>query len=130
ANLTWFRRHSSSVQGPYNWVTSSGVKGLTGLSVTLSKEPHEGGTYTVRLYFAEPDALQPGERVFRVLVQGREVLKDFDIVKESGGPRRSVVREFRGVAARGELTLTFQPSAGDAVLCGVELHAEAPEPKK
>jgi hypothetical protein len=33
----------------------------------------------VRLYFAEPDRLKAGERVFGVSLQGQEVVKDLDI---------------------------------------------------
>lgn len=82
-------------------------------------------SYTVRLTFAEPEAVQPGQRVFSVRLQGREVLKDFDILKEAGGMHRGVVREFRGVRAHEAVTLDFAPSATEPpVISGVELIAE------
>jgi hypothetical protein len=134
AKLEWFRRHSSMVQGPLNWVAASGVKGLSTLSIKLAKDKNEPRKYTVRLYFAEPDGLKAGQRLFDVAVQGREVLKGFDIVKESGGPNRSVMHEFKGVMARDELVLTFRPTPGAAVavplVCGVEIIAEETAEKK
>ena len=50
---------------------------------------------------------------------------NFDIVKEAGGPRRAVVKEFRGVRVNDELRLSFDPNGKrPAVLCGVEVVAE------
>jgi len=80
--------------------------------------------YTVRLYFAEPDKLDLGQRVFSVALQGREVLKEFDIVKEAGGPMRGVVKEFKGVEVEEELKLEFSPKSGEPLICGVEMIAE------
>jgi outer membrane protein assembly factor BamB len=128
--LEWYRHHASTVEGPLNWVTSSGVKGLASMTVKLSRGSLEGGHYTVRLYFAEPDGLKAGERVFSVAIQGKEVVKDFDIVKESGGGNRTLMREFTGIAAIDELTLTFRATTGAALLCGVEILAEPPKGKK
>jgi outer membrane protein assembly factor BamB len=124
----WFRRHESSVEsGGLKWVAASGVKGVEAIYVSLSKQPTKL-TYTVRLHFLEPDRLPPGRRVFSVALQGQEVLKDFDIAREAGGPNRAVVREFRDVVVRTGLTVTFRPSpsapVGAAVLCGIEVRAE------
>src|SRR5437762_1526806 len=113
--LEWFRRHPSQVEGPMSWVTSSGVKGLTGLTVKLSKGSLEGQRYTVKLYFAEPDGLQVGQRLFDVAIQGRGAIKGLDIVKQSGGPRQSLVREVQGIFAVDELSVTFRPARGAPV---------------
>jgi outer membrane protein assembly factor BamB len=131
--LEWFRRHASQVEGPMNWVAASGVKGLSGITVTLSDEPTDQRQYTVRLYFAEPDGLKAGQRRFSVAILGREVLKDFDIVKESGGPNRLVMREFRGIVASVEMAVTFQagpPGVAGPLLCGIEILAEEAQRKK
>ena len=133
SKLEWFRRHSSQVEGDMNWVAASGVKGLSGITVNLSDEAAERRKYTVRLFFAEPDRLKVGERVFHVSILGREVLKDFDIVKESGGSNRSVVREFKDIVVSDELTVTFRavpPSVAAPLLCGIEILAEEPQGKK
>lgn len=82
-------------------------------------------SYRVRLAFAEPEAIQVGQRVFSVRVQGREVLKDFDVLKEAGVVDRGLVREFRGVRAKEAVTIEFAPSAEKPpLICGVELIAE------
>lgn len=128
AKVELFRRHESAVEGNgLKWVAASGVKGVETVTVGLSAG-EAGRTYTVRLHFLEPDRLKAGQRVFDVALQGREVLKAFDVAREAGGPNRSVVKEFRGVGVTDELIVTFRPSANaevrSAVLCGVEVRAE------
>jgi outer membrane protein assembly factor BamB len=84
--------------------------------------------YTVRLYFAEPDDVEPGRRVFDVLLQGQPVLKNFDIVKAAGAARRGVVKEFKNVLLSPQLEVKLQPAPASVlapVLCGVELILEA-----
>ena len=96
-------------------------------SQELWREAKAERVYTVRLHFAEPDQVTAGQRVFDVAVQGRPALQGFDVVREAGGPRRGVVKEFRGVRVRGELTVTLTPAAGgrEPVLSGVEVRAES-----
>ncbi len=87
----------------------------------------EAKAYTVRLYFAEPDNLQPGQRVFDIYVQDHPVLRGFDIVREAGGTHRGVVREFSNVQIGQQLTVRLSPAASSQhqpVLSGVELLAE------
>jgi outer membrane protein assembly factor BamB len=122
-----YRRHSSSVQGPYNWVTSSGVKDVREISVTLGKMP-KAEAFTVKLYFAEPDKLVAGKRIFHVDIDGQRVLTDFDIAKEAGGANRTLIKEFNGISARGNIVVRLTPAAGTEVratiLCGLELILE------
>lgn len=82
--------------------------------------------YTVRLHLLEPDAtVKPAERVFRVVLQGRNMLERLDPVAEAGGPMRPIVRSFPGVILADKLTLELQPlSTRGPVLCGMELAAE------
>jgi hypothetical protein len=80
--------------------------------------------FTVRLNFAEPDEVKAGRLVFSVSLRGREALKDFDVVKEAGGPRRLVVREFKNVPVAGDLTIGFSPVRGEPLTGGVELRGE------
>jgi outer membrane protein assembly factor BamB len=119
-----FRRHSTAVSGALPWVAASGATGLSSLTVTLDPEAREGRLYTVRLHFLEPDDLAPGRRVFHVSLQGREALRGLDVVREAGGPRRAVVKEFSGVRVRRDLVVALLPVAGEPVLCGVEAVAE------
>src|SRR6185436_8001853 len=78
--------------------------------------------YTVRLHFVEPDGLQAGQRIFDVALQGKEILKDFDICREAGGADRALVKEFT-VPASTDLKLKFIPRKGSTLLCGLEVVA-------
>jgi outer membrane protein assembly factor BamB len=132
----WFRHHSSRVRGHGPaWVTASGVEGLNTLTVRAllggdekdSKPPQEAVRYTVRLYFMEPGEAAPGERVFTVSLQGRDVLKDCDIAALAGGAWRGVMREFTGVPVVETLSLAFRRTKGSPLpplLCGLEMVAE------
>jgi len=81
--------------------------------------------FTVRLYFAEPDKMAIGKRVFDVMLQGKDVLKDFDIAAEASPS--GLMKEFTNVSIRDTLQLAFlgKPGqAGQALICGIELIAE------
>ena len=92
--------------------------------------PPQERSFTVRLHFAEPDAVAPGRRVFDVALQGKTVLRGMDIAKESGGRYTPLVKEFRGVTGRDVLTLALTPrdAAGkpglDPVISGIEIVEE------
>ncbi len=116
-----FCRHSLRLRGDgLKWVAASGAKGLRSLAMKLAP----AGSYTVRLHFAEPEDLRPGERVFDVALQGEPVLKDFDIAKTAAGRLRAVVREFKGIMVVGTLRVDLAPSAGTPVLCGIEVRPD------
>jgi len=93
----------------------------------------EGGRYTVTLHFAETWFTPPespsgvGSRVFDVYCNGRTLLKDFDILKESGGVgNRAVVKVFHNIpaSAQGKLNLTFVPSKNYALVSAIEVTEE------
>jgi len=89
---------------------------------------HQERSYTIRLYFSEPDDIKPGQRVFDIAIQRRQALRDFDIVKEAGGPNRPVVKEFSGILVEEDLTVALTPSDNATVnaplICGIEVIAE------
>jgi hypothetical protein len=121
--VDYFRFHSSRIGGAgIPWVSASGAKGITSLTLTLDKDAKEEQPYGVRLHFVEPDGLKPGQRVFDVHLQAEAVLKDFDIAREAGGGDRALMREFP-VRAGKALKITLVPRAGAPVLCGVEVVA-------
>ncbi|UCG49192.1 MAG: PQQ-binding-like beta-propeller repeat protein [Phycisphaerales bacterium] len=141
----WFRSHSSRIRkGVLEWVEASGAKGITSISIKLdaggrrtresgASEPDpladcRQGRYTVRLHFAEPDAISEGQRVFDVALQGDTVLKNFDIVKEAGAPGIGIVREFSCVRAPDNLDITLHSKVEgvETVICGIEVIAELP----
>jgi len=115
-------RYSEGDYEAAHWVTASSCEGLRTMTLRLGKEASSAGPYTVRLYFIEPnDRAKPGERVFSVSLQGREVLKDLDILKEAGEPHHEVVKEFKDIAMEGVLTVDLEAARGKALLGGVEL---------
>jgi outer membrane protein assembly factor BamB len=77
--------------------------------------------YTVRLYFAEMENQQPGQRLFDVSLQGKIVLPGLDVVAKAGGPRRQLVQEFKNVLIASELQIGFKAKAGEPLISGVEL---------
>ncbi len=139
----WLRVGPSSeagtIRGRVEWIESPKVPpaspaaafGLIGeaeiaLPTRLPLGAREGTSaetrrYDVRLTFVEPLPLKPGERVFRVLLEGRPVLERFDVVEAAGGPGLPVVREFKDVEVKGALDIALQSVTGAPLLSGVEI---------
>ena len=107
------------------WVYGFGCTDYRRCSIPLIETGGKPATYTVRLYFAAPPEDKPGGRVFQVMLQDRAVLKDFDIVAEAGGPRRAVVKEFKGIPVAGDLAVSMKAAKGKTLLCGIEVMREA-----
>lgn len=120
----YFRRYALAVEGGVPWIAASGAQGLTGVKVTMDAGAKAERSFTVELHFAEPDDVKPGTRVFSVALNGNEVLKDFDVVKEAGGRLRGMVKTFPGVKVMDALEITLTPKAGAALLCGVSVREE------
>ncbi len=123
----WFRKHVSRISGDtHPWVGASGAEGVREFTVRLAADDAPPAPYTVKLYFAEPRALKPGQRVFDVAVQGQSVLESFDIVREAGASDRVISRLVRNVSVGGELSIRLAPAGGSRppVLCGVEVVIE------
>ncbi|MCL4191316.1 MAG: hypothetical protein KJZ87_06190, partial [Thermoguttaceae bacterium] len=91
------------------------------VAAAIPPRPH-----TVRLHFLEPDAnVRPGERKFDVVLQGQTVLRDLDVVAESGGAMREVVKSLPRIAIADRLTVELRPkSSREPVLSGIEIAAE------
>ena len=106
------------------WVAASGVEGLRSLTIPLGKIEKSLALYTVRLVFAEPDEKKPGERVFDVTIDGRQVLKQFDLTEGGAARHQIVVREFSKIPAKDALRIDLKPISGRTLLCGVEIVAE------
>ena len=151
----WYRRNASRIVAGdgVKWVAASGGTDLRSVTIglnvkTVKKEeqytlykqtktrtvlrivradkPAPPRDYVVRLHFADPSSSAPGQRVFDVSIQGEKVLADFDIVAESGGPNRTIVKEFNAVRAGDELCVEFTPKAGVPLICGIEVRQTAP----
>ena len=127
-----FQTHSAMVAGDdLAWVAASGVEGASSVIVTLNTDSTDADDrgYTVRLVFAEPHDVKPGQRAFDVSLQGEKVISSLDVAREAGGPRKVVVREFSGIRAGKELTIDLDAATGKTILAGVEIVADAPAAK-
>jgi hypothetical protein len=81
-----------------------------------------GRTYTVRLHFTEFFWTQPGQRVFNVVINGTQVLSQFDIIAQTGGQNRAAVREFSVPAdGSGEIAIQFITIVDNAKVSGIEI---------
>jgi hypothetical protein len=86
-------------------------------------------TYRVRLHFAETKYDQPGKRIFGIDINGKSVLRDFDIFTAAGGKDRALVRTFDSVRpdASGNITIHLVPGAADLPkICGIQILADSP----
>lgn len=115
----YFYHHSLFIQGGrgWPWVCASGAKGIESVHLTDLKS----GTFTVRLFFVEPQHTAAGARVFDVALQGKPVLTNFDIFVAAQGRMKCQVEEFTGVQIDGDCTLTFTTHQGQSLLSGIEL---------
>ncbi|MEX0718597.1 MAG: PQQ-binding-like beta-propeller repeat protein [Planctomycetaceae bacterium] len=121
--IRWFARHSSSVAADepgLAWVAASGIEFAGTMTVSI---PGEGPrTGTVKLHFAEPEELKPGERVFTVRVQDKPALENLDLVRTTGAPRKALVHEIPNVTVEGSLRIDLTPAKNShpPILCGIE----------
>lgn len=139
--ISYFCRHSAEVREPAKdtaaaseanrqhakkWVAASGLIGVKRLAVTLAKDGVERN-YTVRLHFAEPNPLKPGERVFDVLINGERVVEGLDVAAESG-VLTPLVKEAPNVRVANDLVITFlkskPESEHDVIISGIEVLIE------
>jgi hypothetical protein len=124
----WFRRHSSQVAGAgVPWVAASGAEKLAIVRIKLARQAGPPRPYTVRLHFMEPDELQPGERVFDVLVQGKPAFTGLDVAREAGGRNRALVKTISDVLLAEELVVELTAARGSkhpTLLSGVEIQSE------
>jgi hypothetical protein len=119
-------------QGGHRWVAASGMTGLRRASVPLAGIDTQR-PLRVRLYFTEPQYDRAGARVFSVSFDGREVIENLDVFRESGGRRRTLVKEFADVKYAGRkvdrfaaLEIGLRPRTGEPLLCGVEVVEQQP----
>src|SRR5216683_6611653 len=80
-------------------------------------------TYTLRLHFAENTFAAPGKRLFNVIVNGEQVLTDFDIFATAGAMSKAVAERFTVKPdENGIVSIQFVPGSGDQpTIRGIEL---------
>ena len=122
------------ITGKGKRVAQTRAKGAPKLTMQMDTETDKstpvksapGKSYSVLLYFAEPDSLKPGERVFDVALQDKAVLRNLDLAKTTG-ETQGLVKRIEGVRIADVLKITLQKSSSATqlpVLSGVELIAE------
>lgn len=124
----YFARHMDALDGivaDKPWLFASGCRGLQKCSVPLLGEGQEPAAYTLRLFFFESESLAAGERTFDIKLQGNVVQTAFDVAKVSGGANVPLVKEFKGILVRDDLTIEFVASQGmPPLLNGIEIIRE------
>lgn len=106
-------------------VTGSAKTGMlvtyrTGLSGYRFDVPD--GAYTVELIFAEPDAMQPGQRVFDVAVNGGTLLSRIDLAGQTGRAHPVLITT---EAAGGKgLSVEFRAISGEPILNAIRVRKQ------
>jgi hypothetical protein len=82
-----------------------------------------GASYTVRLHFAEEYWTTAGSRIFNVLINGTQVLTNFDIFATAGGEYIGVIKPFTATASStGTVTIQFVTVKDNAQVNGIEVN--------
>jgi outer membrane protein assembly factor BamB len=111
----------------FRWITSSGVKDIRRLLIPAAFVPETN--YELTLFFAEPEASAPGERVFDVYLQGEKCGSGIDPFALAGERNSGRALTLPAVQLNGSLQLDFHPQPGSrysALLCGLELRQVEP----
>ena len=119
------------ITGTGKRVARAGGNGAPQLSLRLTsaerpKPSLAAKTYSVLLYFNEPDSLKPGDRVFDIALQDRTLERTIDLSKATGR-NRGLVKRYAGIRIADVLKVELKKSPGSSqppVLSGVELIAE------
>jgi hypothetical protein len=81
-----------------------------------------GASYNVRLDFAEEYWTTAGSRTFNVLINGSQVLTNFDIFATAGGEFKAVAESFTATASSaGAVTIQFVSVKDNAQVNGIEI---------
>lgn len=87
------------------WVFTSWAQGLKSCRIPLRGDGDGAASYQVRLYLADVENAQPGQRRFDIKLQGELVAEDVDIVAQAGGQSAAFVRTFEGVSVLDDLVI-------------------------
>lgn len=89
------------------WLYAAAARGITSCTLPLLERGDGKSLYRVRLALCDPDNDKPRRRVFDVKLQGRTVLSACDIVRETGGRDRALIKEFDNVEVTDKLRIDF-----------------------
>lgn len=79
------------------------------------------GVYETTLLETETYWSAPGQRVFNVFIQGRQVLTNFDVYVAAGGKNLPLTRVFTNSVTNAQLRILFTPTVDNARVSGVQV---------
>ena len=94
--------------------------------------PIANGIYDVTLHFAEPAEIGGGERLFDIIVNGKRVLHDLDVMVSRDGKIRSALTvAIPNIEVTNEhLRIEFAPTAREPILSALVVRGKSTEPDK
>ncbi len=123
-----------TVSSRNNTIDMSGVSKLNPAPAAVYRTSRFGNfTYTlpgfalgksnlIRLHFAETFWTAAGKRKFNVSINGKQVLKDFDIFVAAGGANKALIQEFTAMPdASGKYVIQFTNVLDNAFVAGIEV---------
>ena len=88
--------------------------------------PVPAGNYDVVLHFAETYYDEPGQRIFDVSIEGRQVLDDYEPLAHAAFGRADL-RRFENISVQdGIIDLSLQPVVENPSICALEIWPRAP----
>jgi hypothetical protein len=82
-----------------------------------------GSSRNVTLYFVEHFWSAPGKRVFNVIIDGQEVLTDFDVFADAGGPYIATQHTFTTTAnSNGQVVVQFISGVDNPMVNGIAVN--------
>jgi hypothetical protein len=102
------------------WIAGTMTYTLAGLAA--------GDLYTVTLHFADFTFSQSSQRQFNVSINNSQVLTNFDVIGEAGGPNKAISRAFTAKAnSSGKIVLTFSQGAqNNPIINGIVIQNSIP----
>ncbi|HIL71335.1 MAG TPA: hypothetical protein EYG38_15975, partial [Verrucomicrobia bacterium] len=91
------------------WLYTSGLKGLKSCRIKLL-DGQKPSAFKVRIGFVASKEDGERERYFSLKLQGRQVLKKFSVLRESGRHGKAVIKEFEGIQVIDDLHLEVIPA--------------------
>ena len=80
-----------------------------------------GVNYKVRLHSAETYWTAAGQRRFNVIINGTQVLTNFDIIAVAGAANKAVIQEFTATASSGQIVVQYITVTDNARVSGIEI---------
>ena len=115
--------HSAGV--PINIPEAIFQDARTGSNLTFTQGSLDSNRqYAIKLYFAEIESgfTAIGDRVFDVSINGRTVLKEYDIIERVGAEKTAVVESFMARPdANGDLEIKLTGVVDDALISAIEI---------